>query len=60
VVFLATEERAKQYAKDRDINFSAITCIKGWGHINAPMLMQEKINLSKNSADIFPHYLHKR
>jgi len=55
VVFLATEERAKQYANDRDINFSKIPYIKGWGHINAPMLMQEKIKLSEHSNDVFPH-----
>ncbi len=55
VVFLATEERAKQYAKDRDMDLDKIPTIKGWGHINAPMLMQEKIKLSENSDDIFPH-----
>ena len=55
VVFLATEERAKKYAKERNLNFDNIPFIKGWGHINAPMLMAQKLTLSQDNGFVFPH-----
>ncbi len=55
VVFLATEKRAKEYARARHLKLSDIPCIKGWGHINAPMLLQEKLRLSAGQDYIFPH-----
>ena len=55
VVFLATQERAKQYAKDHNLTLDDIPYIKGWGHINAPMLMAEKLKLSEPNGLIFPH-----
>ena len=55
VVFLASENRAKQYAKDHNLSIEDIPYIKGWGHINAPMLMAEKLKLSEKNGFIFPH-----
>ena len=55
VVFLASESRAKAYAKEHNIALNEIPYIKGWGHINAPMLMTEKLKLSEQNGFIFPH-----
>jgi len=55
VVFLANEKRATAYAKERNISLDEIPYIKGWGHINAPMLFSEKIDLSSSSPLLFPH-----
>jgi len=55
VVFLATEKRAQAYARARHMKLEDIPCIKGWGHINAPMLFEEKIRLSEGQEYIFPH-----
>jgi acetyl-CoA C-acetyltransferase len=55
VVFLANEKRAKAYADKRNISLDAIPYIKGWGHINAPMLFSKKMNLSSSSPLLFPH-----
>ena len=55
VVFLASEKRAQQYARDRGMALSDLPYIKGWGHVNAPMLFSEKINLSSSSSLLFPH-----
>ncbi len=55
VVFLATQERAEQYAKDNNISINDIPYIKGWGHINAPMLMKQKLTLSEPNGFVFPH-----
>jgi acetyl-CoA C-acetyltransferase len=58
VVFLASEERARDYAKARGIPLSTIPTITGWGHINAPMLFAEKVALAEGQDYIFPH-VHK-
>jgi len=55
VVFLASEDAAKQYAKDHNLSINDMPYIKGWGHINAPMLMAEKLKLSEPKGFIFPH-----
>jgi len=55
VIFLATEQRAKRYAQQHNIAFDEIPYIKGWGHINAPMLMAEKLKLCEEGGPIFPH-----
>jgi acetyl-CoA C-acetyltransferase len=55
VVFLATEKRAQEYADARNMKLKDIPCIKGWGHINAPMLFEEKLRLSEGQDYIFPH-----
>jgi len=55
VVFLATEERARTYAKDRGIALASIPKIKGWGHVNAPLLFEEKLRLAQSHEYLFPH-----
>ncbi|MFN3214833.1 MAG: acetyl-CoA acetyltransferase [Henriciella sp.] len=54
VIFLASEERARQYAEDRDIPFETIPRIKGWGHTTAPMLMETKLAESQDGEYVFP------
>ncbi|MEH6344816.1 MAG: acetyl-CoA acetyltransferase [Bermanella sp.] len=55
VVFLASEKRAQQYARDRGLALSDLPYIKGWGHVNAPMLFSEKLRLGANQPYVFPH-----
>ncbi|CAH0991100.1 hypothetical protein SIN8267_01201 [Sinobacterium norvegicum] len=55
VVFLATESRARDYAKARGISLDSIPKIKGWGHINAPMLFSEKLKASQPGGLLLPH-----
>lgn len=55
VVFLANESRAKIYAKQNNLKLKDIPLIKGWGHVNAPMLFEEKIKLSDKDGYLFPH-----
>ncbi len=58
VLFLAGEKRAQAYARKRRMKLKDIPYIKGWGHINAPMLLKEKLVLSEGQDYIFPH-IHK-
>ena len=55
IIFLASDERAKEYAKYRNIDIDEIPYIKGWGHKTGPISYQEKIEFSKNKDYIFPH-----
>ncbi|MEY8204710.1 MAG: acetyl-CoA acetyltransferase [Bermanella sp.] len=55
VVFLATEERAREYAKKRGIDLASIPQVKGWGHINAPLLFDEKMRQNQSQEYILPH-----
>jgi len=55
VVFLATASKAAAYAKREGLNLKDIPYIKGWGHVNAPMLFQEKLRLSEGHEYVFPH-----
>ena len=59
VVFLATQQGAQQYAKSHGIELDSIPYIKGWGHVNAPLLFEEKLRLVQNQnpqpAHMFPH-----
>ena len=55
VAFLASEKRAKQYAKTHGVSLDSIPLIKGWGHINAPLLFEEKLRLSEPAGYLFPH-----
>jgi acetyl-CoA C-acetyltransferase len=55
VVFLATEGRARDYAKARGISLESIPVIKGWGHVNAPLLLQEKLRHAEPGGYLFPH-----
>ena len=55
VVFLATAEKARQYTASHGLKLEQIPRIKGWGHINAPMLFSEKLKLAKGQEYLFPH-----
>ena len=55
IIFLASEERAKEYAKSRNIDMEKIPRIKGWGHKTGPITYQEKIDYSQDKEYIFPH-----
>ncbi len=55
VVFLASEKRAQQYARDRGLALNDLPYIKGWGHVNAPMLFSEKLRLGAGQPYVFPH-----
>jgi len=54
-IFLASERKAKEYAKKRNIPFEKIPYIKGWGHRTAPMLLKDKLEVGKNALYPFPH-----
>lgn len=54
VVFLASEERAKQYADTHGIALESLAQIKGWGHTTAPMLMRTKLQESANDNYVLP------
>ena len=55
VVFLATATKAREYAQRRGLRLEDIPTIKGWGHVNAPMLFAEKLRLSEGQPYVFPH-----
>jgi len=55
VLFLATQEKAQEYANRRGLALESIPRIKGWGHINAPLLFQEKMRLAQEQPYLFPH-----
>ena len=55
VVFLANATKAAEYAKQRGLELGDIPYIKGWGHINAPMQFEKKVQLSIDNEYIFPH-----
>jgi acetyl-CoA C-acetyltransferase len=55
VVFLANEARAMEYAQRRGISLASIPVIKGWGHVNAPLLFEEKLRLAQQQPVLFPH-----
>ncbi len=54
-IFLATESRAKQYASEHGKNLEDIPRIKGWGHINAPMAFNHKLQLGAQTPYLLPH-----
>lgn len=54
VVFLASAEKAKEYADKRGISLDSIPRILGWGHSTAPMLQQTKIEASQHQDYVFP------
>lgn len=55
VVYLASESAAESYAKRHGIKLEELAYISGWGHVNSPMLMEEKLQLSKGQDYVFPH-----
>jgi acetyl-CoA C-acetyltransferase len=44
IIFLASEKKAKEYAKARSMDLESIPYIKGWGHQTGPITYQEKID----------------
>ena len=55
IIFLASERKAREYAKIRSMNFESIPYIKGWGHQTGPITYQEKIYFSQDKEYVFPH-----
>ena len=55
VVFLASAERAKEYASRLGIPLDSLPVIKGWGHRTGPIAYQPKIDASKGEPYVFPH-----
>ena len=55
IIFLASDKRAREYAKSRNIDIEKIPNIKGWGHKTGPITYQEKIEFSKDKDYVFPH-----
>lgn len=54
VIFLASAERAAEYARQRGISLDSIPRIKGWGHSTAPLLQATKLEQSRNQDYVFP------
>ncbi len=55
IVFLASAERAAEYAKRRGISIDDLAYIKGWGHRTAPISYAQKISESAGKEYVFPH-----
>jgi acetyl-CoA C-acetyltransferase len=55
VLFLASIERAAEYASSRGIPLEDLPYIKGWGHHTGPITYQAKINESRDAEYVFPH-----
>jgi acetyl-CoA C-acetyltransferase len=55
VVFLATAERADEYARARGIKLTDLPHIRGWGHRTAPITYDAKIAASRGGEYVFPH-----
>lgn len=47
VVFLASAERARDYAEVRGLDLQTIPRIRGWGHTTAPLLLETKLKESE-------------
>ena len=54
-VFLASAEKATEYAKRRGISVADLPYIKGWGHRTAPISYEQKMTESRESKYVFPH-----
>lgn len=55
IVFLASEQRAHEYAKRLGIDVDALPYIKGWGHRTAPITYAAKLEASQGQQYVFPH-----
>jgi acetyl-CoA C-acetyltransferase len=55
IVFLASAERAQEYAKARGISLDSLPRISGWGHRTAPITYDAKVEASRSEPYIFPH-----
>jgi len=54
VVFLASAERAAEYARTRGIPLESLPTIKGWGHRSAPISYERKVRASEGQSYVFP------
>ncbi len=54
VLFLATAERASAYARERGLRLDQLPRILGWGHTTAPLLLQTKLDHSRDQPYVFP------
>jgi acetyl-CoA C-acetyltransferase len=54
VLFLATEEYAKEWAAKNGANLKDIPYIKGWGHRVAPITYAKKVEESKDEKYVLP------
>lgn len=54
-VVLASEKAAREHAAKRGLKLTDIPRIKGWGHHSAPILLETKLQLSKDAPLLFPH-----
>ena len=55
-IILANHQGAQSYAKAHNLSIDQLPKIIGWGHVNAPMLFEEKLQLAHASTDLpFPH-----
>lgn len=54
VIFLASEQRAAQYARERGLKLSNLAKIDGWGHRTAPMLFTDKLKEAQDSRFVLP------
>lgn len=55
IVFLASAERAHEYARQLGLDLDALPYIKGWGHRTAPITYAAKIKASEGQQYVFPH-----
>lgn len=54
IVFLASEEVARDYAKRRGIPMEKLAWIRGWGHRTAPITLAAKLEASRGEQYVFP------
>lgn len=54
VIFLASEQRAREHARKHGLKLADLARIDGWGHRTAPMLFTDKLKESRNSRFVLP------
>ncbi len=54
-VILASEKAACAHAAARGLHLDDLPRIKGWGHHSAPILLETKLQRSRNAPLMFPH-----
>ena len=54
VVFLASPERAADYARRRGVPLESLARISGWGHRSAPIAYAAKVRASAGEPYVFP------
>ena len=52
---LATEDYAREYAKERGIDIDSIPSVLGWGHTTAPLALADKLDESRGQEYVLPH-----